>query len=97
VEIVNREEARERGLRFFYTGKPCKRGHVAERYLSGGCAECQRERRSTPEAAATHRENMRRYRATAEGREAGRVANRKHYAANADQCRTRALPGESRR
>jgi len=44
--IVSRAEALELGLKRYYTGKPCKHGHVAERYVSGkakgkgGCVEC---------------------------------------------------------
>jgi hypothetical protein len=34
--------AREVGAKFYFTGKPCKRGHVAERYLTGACVTCQR-------------------------------------------------------
>ena len=31
------------GLKRYFTGKPCKRGHVAERLVDGGCIECDRE------------------------------------------------------
>ena len=35
-------EARARGLTRFFTGKPCKRGHVAERYVCARkCVLCQ--------------------------------------------------------
>jgi phage-related minor tail protein len=40
-KIISREDAFAQGLRFFFTGKPCKRGHVAERYVTDrGCKEC---------------------------------------------------------
>ena len=40
-----RAEALERGLKRYFTGKPCKRGHVAERLVSiGDCIECARNR-----------------------------------------------------
>lgn len=43
-EIVSRDEAKARGLKFYFTGRPCKRGHVAERYVSSkGCADCVQE------------------------------------------------------
>ena len=42
---VSREEAAQRGLSRFYTGKPCKAGHVAERYVSNkNCVECNHEK-----------------------------------------------------
>lgn len=31
----------------YFTGKPCKRGHISERYMaSKGCVECTKENRS---------------------------------------------------
>ena len=39
--IISRAEARALGLKRFFTGKPCKRGHIAEHYVRGGtCREC---------------------------------------------------------
>jgi 5-methylcytosine-specific restriction endonuclease McrA len=39
--IISRKEARERGLKRFFTGVPCKHGHLSERYVSTkNCAEC---------------------------------------------------------
>lgn len=41
MDIITRKEARERGLKRYYTGKPCKHGHLSERRVdSGGCIEC---------------------------------------------------------
>ncbi len=43
--IITRAEAIAQGLDRYYTGKPCKYGHVDQRYLSNGeCVECQQER-----------------------------------------------------
>ncbi|MBJ2228504.1 hypothetical protein JFT67_05545 [Pseudomonas simiae] len=43
--IISRSEALARGLTNYFTGKPCKYGHVAKRTLSNGtCAECQLEK-----------------------------------------------------
>lgn len=40
-EIISRVEARERGLKRYYTGKPCKYGHLTYRRVSDPrCAEC---------------------------------------------------------
>lgn len=39
--IISRKAAFEMGLRRFYTGIPCKHGHVAERFVvNGGCTAC---------------------------------------------------------
>lgn len=41
VEITSRQEAQAKGLTRYFTGLPCKRGHVAERFVSTrACAGC---------------------------------------------------------
>ena len=43
-KIIQREEARDKGETRYFTGSPCKRGHIAERYvLNNGCIECGKE------------------------------------------------------
>jgi hypothetical protein len=40
-KIITRGKARAKGLRFYFTGAPCKRGHITRRYVSGhACAVC---------------------------------------------------------
>ena len=40
----NRSDAKERGDFYYYTGKPCKRGHLALRFSSTkNCCECKKE------------------------------------------------------
>jgi hypothetical protein len=42
--VISREQAREQGLTFYYTGKVCKRGHDSVRLVSkGNCRECHKE------------------------------------------------------
>ena len=53
MEIITRAEARERGLTRYFTGKPCKNGHISERTVSRMiCILCQKafdqKRRSDP-------------------------------------------------
>jgi len=38
MEIITRKEAKEQGLKYYFTGKPCKRNHVAKRKVT--CATC---------------------------------------------------------
>jgi 5-methylcytosine-specific restriction endonuclease McrA len=38
--IISRKEAMALGLRRYFTGKPCKNGHVSERRMPGTCIEC---------------------------------------------------------
>jgi hypothetical protein len=43
-EVISRSEALERGLKQYFTGKPCLRDHVVERKVNGRqCVECMRE------------------------------------------------------
>lgn len=40
--ITSKESAAEKGLKYYYTGIPCKQGHLTERRLStGGCLRCE--------------------------------------------------------
>lgn len=61
MEIISRKDAIERGLKRYFTGKPCKNGHVSERKVSDcRCISCNQEKekrrdRSTDE----HRERRR--------------------------------------
>jgi 5-methylcytosine-specific restriction endonuclease McrA len=43
MNIVTRAEAKAAALKRYFTGKPCKHGHVAERVtINGSCSECDR-------------------------------------------------------
>jgi len=45
IEPVTRADARTDGLRFYFTGRPCKRGHIGERSVATGhCLICERLR-----------------------------------------------------
>ena len=84
-QIITRAEAKEQGLKRYFTGKPCKHGHAVERYLSTGqCVECARERRAKNRkyareyARKRYAENLE-YRAYCrKWREANRAKNRKY-------------------
>jgi 5-methylcytosine-specific restriction endonuclease McrA len=38
-----RKEAQELGAKFYFTGEPCVRGHIALRKTKGSCLECVKE------------------------------------------------------
>lgn len=45
MEIISRKDAKEKGLKRYFTGKECKYGHIAQRQTcSGTCLECERLR-----------------------------------------------------
>jgi len=42
MDIISRKQAKALGLKWYFTGKPCKHGHVTKRYATGACHECMR-------------------------------------------------------
>ena len=45
MEIVSRKLAQQRGLKHYFTGEPCKHGHVCERAVGDrGCMQCSRDK-----------------------------------------------------
>jgi hypothetical protein len=57
MEIITQAEAREKGLKFYFTGKPCKNGHISLRYANGAgiCKECN-TLKSSPEKLKKQRQ-----------------------------------------
>jgi hypothetical protein len=42
--LITKKEAITSGLKKYYTGKPCKRGHISERHTSNSmCCQCKKE------------------------------------------------------
>ena len=42
MELISREEAKKQGLYRFFNGKPCRKGHISQKYVSNmGCVECR--------------------------------------------------------
>ena len=54
MEIITRKEAQSKGLTHYFTGKPCKHGHVAKRFRSGPCTECARTIHKTVNSKEYH-------------------------------------------
>lgn len=81
-EVINRKDAKAAGLKRFYTGKPCKHGHIDERYtIAGSCCTCCADNmRSTynadvDAAQERNRERSARYRANDPERYAKNLAS----------------------
>ncbi len=51
-ELISRKTAKAHGLKRYFTGKPCRNGHIAQRYVlsCGPCVECIRIRNGSPAA-----------------------------------------------
>jgi hypothetical protein len=59
--IIQRKEAAANFQRFYFTGRPCKRGHIADRVtVNSDCVECVRERQRLQYKQRTPEQNQRR-------------------------------------
>ena len=82
MEVISRKEAKARGLKRYFTGKPCKHGHVSERYTgSGACVECN----ATPERKAYNARNARNARNATPERKAYKAAYMASYNATPER------------
>lgn len=45
TEIISKQQAIAAGLKYYFTGKPCKHGHLAEKYTNGSnCKVCHQQK-----------------------------------------------------
>lgn len=77
--VISRQEALAEGLKTYFTGVACKRGHVAERYTKSlSCVECAKMH------SRTQKENR-----TEDERERKREQDREFARCNAEKARKR--------
>ena len=81
-KIISRAEAREQGLTKYFTGKPCKNGHLEERNThSGNCYSCQKELSKkfyqTDKGKESTRISQKKYLKTDKGKEAQKRGSKK--------------------
>jgi hypothetical protein len=44
MKLITRNNAKKQQVKYFFTGKPCKHGHISERYTSNQlCVECSKQ------------------------------------------------------
>lgn len=59
-QAITREEAKAAGLKRYFTGEPCGKGHVADRSVSNrSCLECCRERMAAEYVKSPEKANAR--------------------------------------
>jgi hypothetical protein len=88
----SRAEAKAAGATHYFTGEPCKHGHVAPRKTKGACVECSKvEQRASNEKRA---EYFKQYNKS----EAGQEAKKRYYKANRNAviARAQARPAEEK-
>ena len=87
-----RKEAQDSGAKYYFTGEPCKHGHIAPRKTKGSCVECLKV--ECEKANVIRAEYFRAYNES----DAGKQAKRRYYEANKEQviARANARPVEER-
>jgi hypothetical protein len=84
----SREQATALGLKRYFTGEPCKHGHIAERYVrSGGCLKCNCAKVAKWNAANRERINERARKHRAANPEKAGEGARRRKAANPEKAR----------
>jgi hypothetical protein len=79
-----RKEAKDSGSKYYFTGEPCKHGHIALRKTKGACVECLKKEWREPN------EKRKAYRAEYNKSEAAQRSKRKYYEANKELVIARA-------
>ncbi len=57
---TTRQEAKKSGSKYYFTGDPCRNGHLSPRYMDGDCIQCKRNgrRRAADKRKAKYREKV---------------------------------------
>ena len=82
---TNRADAKAQGAKHYFTGKPCKHGHIALRETKGSCVEC---RKLEHQASYANRKD---YFAEYNRSDRGKENKRKYYDQNKDVVIAKAL------
>ena len=90
---TTRAEAKATGAKYYFTGEPCKHGHVAPRKTKGSCLECLKL--EWEKGNQTRAKYFREYNQS----EAGQKAKRGYYERNREQVKEKAFsrPSEEKR
>lgn len=76
TKLISRANSIAAGLRYYFTGKPCPKGHIAKRFVSSrACSACEAERADKKEL------QQREYRKRPEIKQAKAEYNRQYHAA----------------
>jgi len=89
---TTREEAKKTGSKYYFTGQPCKHGHIALRKTKGSCVECLKV--EWAENTVKRAEYFKQYNKS----KAGQEAKRDYYEKNKDVVKLKAMtrPNEQR-
>ncbi len=59
---ISRKDAKAQGLKYYFTGRVCKRGHVAEHRIGGSCKVCEAVTAKERHEKDKHKQRIYRYR-----------------------------------
>jgi len=77
---TDRATAKATGAKYYYTGKPCTRGHISLRKTKGSCVECMKEDWALDNIKRSQKPKS----------EASKAAGRRYYEKNKDAVKARA-------
>jgi len=80
----SRAEAKVKGAKYYFTGEPCKHGHIAPRKTKGACVECLKI--EWEKGNVTRAEYFKQYNQS----EAGKEAKREYYEKNKELVKIKA-------
>lgn len=87
---MNRKEAKAAGVKTYYTGKPCKHGHVSVRRTDNGvCCECDKIKSKSYKEANKESIREQRKKYASENREAVTAAHKNWRQANREKLNAR--------
>lgn len=103
ADLITRQEAQAKGLKRYFTGKPCSHDHVAERYTGNKtCVVCANARalacarknmpKRIAQAAAWNRKNPEKYKACVKNWNAANKGRRNSYTAAYRQAKIDRVP-----
>lgn len=86
---ADRGTAKATGAKYYYTGKPCSRGHIAPRKTKGSCIDCMKEDWALDNKKRSEKPKS----------EASKAAGKRYYEKNKEavKARANARPVEERR
>lgn len=90
MKILTKKQAQEQALDSYYTGKPCKRGHLAERFTRNGtCKDCHNIQVKSWQSSNRDKVNAAKYKWREENREEYLASRKEYYLKNIDKERER--------
>jgi len=86
-DIMTVAQARAIGSKYYFTGRPCKHGHIDVRLITGGCYTCKKLNTSSQKRANAEHYKQKTHEWRVANRDRTREIQRAYYARNAAAIR----------